>query len=420
MATFENKESANMCLETLKEGGTDNLQVTAKKNTRMETYHGVIRDWQFSLNELWEAVDDKEEIVKIERMYKNRWSNVEEKMVQNETGNFIITYKGSKCREKLGIWNNKYVLKVSPYFRPVKQCLNCYRFGHTKAVCKSAMRCVICGGDKHGKCEKKECCRNCGGEHRSTSKKCVIYERNKKINTIMAFNNVKYQDAVKVLEGKEIAKTSYDRYIDPQEWPQIGGRENMNRDNLSRSENTTISIERRQEDHIQRQKYSHVLRDLPNRQNNYSPWIRKSSCSNLRTNRSNEMINRRQSQSNNMQEITSNEKEEVDKQNNIRKKSIATMLEAIKDPLVIEKIIEFIAQNIDAMTRRQEQSGGQSFQLGERGHRDRRGPQPTRKEEREIEKRISERNRVREIRKQYWESRNKVKPQTENYKNGGD
>lgn len=72
------------------------------------------------------------------------------------------------------------------------------------------------------------------------------------------------------------------------------------------------------------------------------------------------------------------------------------------------------------MTKRQEQSGGQSFHLGERGHREMRGSQPTQKEEREIKKRISERNRVREMRKQYWESGNNVEPQTENYQNGGD
>lgn len=69
------------------------------------------------------------------------------------------------------------------YIPPVAQCLNCLLFGHTKSQRKSNSRCHSCA-EYHEPNANDECnkvyCMHCGtNEHKSTSKLCVGYERQK-------------------------------------------------------------------------------------------------------------------------------------------------------------------------------------------------------------------------------------------------
>lgn len=92
IATFDDVQSANRCLEVLKENETGQL-VKAKMEIKIETYQGVVRDWQYPIRELWDAMNNKEEI---EKMYKKRWNTEGRKMMENETGNIIITFEGNR------------------------------------------------------------------------------------------------------------------------------------------------------------------------------------------------------------------------------------------------------------------------------------------------------------------------------------
>jgi len=82
---------------------------------------------------------------------------------------------------------------------------------------------VICGEPSHGRCERPKKCRNCEGEHKSTDKKCSIYEWNKNIVTIMSYNNVSHREAVLILKGKEDNQnlSSYNRYEEPSQWTKL-------------------------------------------------------------------------------------------------------------------------------------------------------------------------------------------------------
>jgi len=82
---------------------------------------------------------------------------------------------------------------------------------------------LICGEPSHGRYERPKKCRNCKGKHKSTDKKCSMYEWNKNIATIKAYNNVSYREAVLILKGKEDSQkmSSYNRYEEPSQWPSL-------------------------------------------------------------------------------------------------------------------------------------------------------------------------------------------------------
>lgn len=106
-------------------------------------------------------------------------------------------------------------LKIRPYVEPVKQCYNCFRFGHLKAFCRSNKRYIICADYEHGECDKEVRCRNCNGNHKSNFKKCPLMEYNKNIKVIMAYNNCSYE-SVRIMEDKEnTGSHEYDRYTHP-------------------------------------------------------------------------------------------------------------------------------------------------------------------------------------------------------------
>lgn len=139
-----------------------------------------------------------------------------------------MTFKGGKIKTEIWLWNRKVTIKVRPYIMPVKQCFKCFRYGHLKVLCKSEEICIICGDKAHGRCNKEAKCRNCGGQHRSTNRKCPVYEKNKSIQAIMAYHNISYGSAIRVLEGKEDEPGRldrvYDRFEEPERWPKLPSR----------------------------------------------------------------------------------------------------------------------------------------------------------------------------------------------------
>ncbi|XP_039305607.1 uncharacterized protein LOC113004804 isoform X3 [Solenopsis invicta] len=112
------------------------------------------------------------------------------------------------------------------------------RFGHFKHQCKNEARCIVCGDNMHGDCNKPEACRNCEGAHRSTKRSCPVALRNKEIKTIMAYNNVTFFEAERLLKLSFANQnmTNYDRYTNPSAWPRIG------HNNKERENETEIKI----------------------------------------------------------------------------------------------------------------------------------------------------------------------------------
>ena len=116
--------------------------------------------------------------------------------------------------------NLRIGLRIRPYIERVTQCFNCFMFGHIKTYCKNGVKCIICGKNSHGECTKPMSCRNCGGDHKATFRKCLVFLKNKDIKVIMAYNNISFTEAVKLIKGTadENSSRTYDRYTNPSAW----------------------------------------------------------------------------------------------------------------------------------------------------------------------------------------------------------
>lgn len=66
---FDNAIDANSCLDKITELGNSS-DLSATTDRRCLSCRGVITDWEEPINELWEAIDEKGVILKIEKMYR--------------------------------------------------------------------------------------------------------------------------------------------------------------------------------------------------------------------------------------------------------------------------------------------------------------------------------------------------------------
>lgn len=69
----------------------------------------------------------------------------------------------------------------------------------------------------HGECNKAVTCRNYAGNHCSTYKNCPVVLKNKEIKMIMAYNNISFRKAERLINNSfsNQETTSYDRYTNP-------------------------------------------------------------------------------------------------------------------------------------------------------------------------------------------------------------
>ncbi|CAG9822310.1 unnamed protein product [Phaedon cochleariae] len=88
------------------------------------------------------------------------------------TGTFIFTFEGKSFPKYISVYRNK--LEVKTYIKPVILCFKCFRFNHSKNVCRGKERCEKCGNNDHPKehCAiKEDLCLYCGGDHLITDRK---------------------------------------------------------------------------------------------------------------------------------------------------------------------------------------------------------------------------------------------------------
>lgn len=113
---------------------------------------------------------------------------------------FIVSFEASENIKK--IYEIRSILNTLVSVEPIKhqklipQCKHCQGFGHTKNYCNKTPRCVKCAG-KHKSIEcnnehmdHPKCC-NCGKNHPSTYRGCVVAKELQKIRnkTMQKYNN---------------------------------------------------------------------------------------------------------------------------------------------------------------------------------------------------------------------------------------
>lgn len=131
---------------------------------------GVILDWdqELSLMDLAEAMVYKEGLISLERMKRKYIDSVTREAKVKYLDKVIVTYKGSHLPRNTPIYGDMITLRIRPYIEPIRQCFNCFKFGHKKDWCKADRKCINCGEKEHGRCENETRCANCMRMHKTT------------------------------------------------------------------------------------------------------------------------------------------------------------------------------------------------------------------------------------------------------------
>lgn len=167
-------------------------------------------------------MDNKVNVISIERILKRIYNKTNKSTTWCNTNNFVLVLKGRSLPAHISLYDELVKLKIRPYIPAVKQCYNCYRFRHTKAVCRSKNKvCLICSEEFHGLCDRPEKCVNCGGKHKANDRKCEKYLYNKQILKVSAEKNISIYEAKNII--RESSKTStLNAWANPKDWPRLG------------------------------------------------------------------------------------------------------------------------------------------------------------------------------------------------------
>lgn len=152
---------------------------------------GLIKSvpWKYGEKELLEELQADVPILKVERMLR-----MDETQKLTHTQNVRVTFKGKELPNF--VWMYGYKIRVELYLFPVKQCRNCWGYGHKTQNCKRVKKCSKCGqqADKHGE-QCNQSCINCHGNHSADSKHCPERQKQKRIAEKMQQEKLTYQEA---------------------------------------------------------------------------------------------------------------------------------------------------------------------------------------------------------------------------------
>lgn len=135
---FRNRIEANRCIDLVTK--QDKKIIEARIPSRVTRRKGVIMNWdqELELKILAETlVNEKKDIIQIKKM-KRRYYDADKKEVMTKfTDNLIVTFDGNNLPNEIKIYNRLVNLRVRPFIEAVKQCFNCFKFGHIKSVCRA-------------------------------------------------------------------------------------------------------------------------------------------------------------------------------------------------------------------------------------------------------------------------------------------
>ncbi|KMQ84205.1 nucleic-acid-binding protein from mobile element jockey [Lasius niger] len=234
----KNIVEANRCLDLGK--GTEEQQIHFSIPNRVKRCKGVITEWELEmpLHELIEAMEDTSGIMQIERM-KRRFRDAKSGEYKTDfTHHILITMEGNELPKEFRIFGGSVAIRVRPYIEPVKQCYQCFRFGHIQSVCKAEKKCINCGNQYHGRCEKEATCANCGEDHKPTNKRCAIYDYNYQLKRVMAERKISLQEAKNFIRRESNREVIH--YGNLKEWPELNHNEPDRRQNELRNGRTEM------------------------------------------------------------------------------------------------------------------------------------------------------------------------------------
>ena len=162
----------------------------------LNTSKGVIRSSELSLFTLDELKShlQTQSVTDIKRISIKR----NDEIININT--YIVTFNKSSLPKELKVGYN--LIKVNPYIPNPLRCFNYQKFGHHETKCLKSPVCKKCGesGSDHIElsCDNPIKCANCQGNHPAYSRDCLVWKREKEINTLKYTNT----EARKIIQSK--------------------------------------------------------------------------------------------------------------------------------------------------------------------------------------------------------------------------
>lgn len=151
---------------------------------------------------------------------RRRYYDIDKKEVVTKfTDNLIVTFDSNNLPNEIKLYNGMVNLRVRPFVEAVKQCFNCFKFGHVKIACRAKKRCNNCSKDFHGQCDDIMVCCNCGGNHKLTNRRCKEYLYNIKIKKTIAERNCFIQEARAINSQRNLSPPP--KRHDEEQWPEL-------------------------------------------------------------------------------------------------------------------------------------------------------------------------------------------------------
>lgn len=171
---FERPTFANAALINKK--FLDNFKLKASIPASATEITGIIQHVPIDLSneQIYSAISSSKNIISVKRFMRRTITG--NKVTFEPLKTVSITFSCVSLPDSVDL--NSWRFEVRPYIPPVKQCLQCLRYGHIAKFCKNRIRCSICGKDH----SYKECtiapteatCCQCKGNHIAISAECPV------------------------------------------------------------------------------------------------------------------------------------------------------------------------------------------------------------------------------------------------------
>ena len=197
LVEVDKKTYADNLLKLKSFGG---LKIKAFAHLSLNSSKGVVRSSELSLCTLDEIKSNLQNqgVTDIKRISIKR----NEETINTNT--YIFTFNKSQLPKELKVGYN--LIKVSPYIPNPLRCYNCQKFGHHETKCLKSPVCKKCGesGSDHIElsCGNPIKCANCQGNHPADSRDCLVWKKEKEINTIKYTNNISFPEARKLIQSR--------------------------------------------------------------------------------------------------------------------------------------------------------------------------------------------------------------------------
>lgn len=155
----------------------------------------------FLLDELKEVIEDENTNLVVLNIFRLKRRDRETRKLK-DSQTVCIELRGEVLPEKIYIY--KTVNVVIPYISSVRFCYKCGLIGHISEYCEKPETCLTCAGShsfsRESPCLLTKKCINCKGPHSSLDRSCPKYKKHAEIAMVMAYNNLPFLEARKLVE----------------------------------------------------------------------------------------------------------------------------------------------------------------------------------------------------------------------------